>query len=102
MPCSLQYHQSKLAMPDKLVERHSYKAKDGDVGRNDFFGHTYLTQTCIRSVRVRMHNLRPCDNVETPLPLNLREAVSKVKWGNSDTNFNLSGLLPPTNGQHPR
>ena len=26
----------------------------------------------------------------------------KVKRGNSDTNFDLSGLLPPTNGQHPR
>ena len=25
---------------------------------------------------------------------------SKVKWGNANTNFDLSGLLPPTNGQH--
>ena len=29
------------------------------------------------SVRVRMRNLRPCDNRETPLRLNLREAVSR-------------------------
>ena len=32
----------------------------------------------------------------------LKATGTEVKWGDSDTNFDLSGLLPPTNGQHPR
>ena len=34
--------------------------------------------------------------------VHLLSTCSKVKWGNPNTNFDLSGLLPPTNGQHPR